>query len=130
MKRILIVDDDVELAGGLADVLKKEGYEVETLETLDDGRRRLFRNHDVPDLLILDIMFPENPAGGFDLAREIRKDEQTSGLPVVMLTAINQEFPMDFSAADLDDDWMPSQEFIEKPPRIPELLDSVRKLVG
>ncbi|MBT3275162.1 MAG: response regulator transcription factor [Spirochaetales bacterium] len=127
MNKILLVDDDVELAAGLASVLSSEGYEVETRETLDDARQALFG--DPPDLLVLDVMFPENPAGGFDLARELRTNEKTKKLPVILLTAVNQELPMDFSAADIDDEWMPVQDFLEKPPAFPELIAKVKKLL-
>ncbi len=124
MAKILIVDDDLELAAMLSDVLRSEGYDVDTKDTLNDGRLAL--QTALPDLLILDIMFPENPAGGFDLAREIRGADTTKHLPVILLTAVNQELPMDFSAEDIDDEWMPVQDFMEKPPGIPELLDKIR----
>jgi DNA-binding response OmpR family regulator len=83
-----------------------------------------------PDLLILDVMFPENPAGGFDLARQIRKTEEIKNLPVIMLTAVNQEFPMDFSADDIDPDWMPVQDFVEKPVDTGELLGKIERLLS
>ena len=128
MAKILIVDDDLELAALLSDVLSSEGFDVESRDTLVDGRAALASTP--PDLLILDIMFPENPAGGFDLAREIRGAPATQHLPVILLTAVNQELPMDFSANDIDDEWMPVQAFMEKPPAIPELLDKVRSLLS
>jgi two-component system phosphate regulon response regulator PhoB len=128
MAEILIVDDDVELGTTLSDVLSSEGHQVETIETLNEARETL-RNRQ-PDLLILDVMFPENPAGGFDLARELRKEEGTKDLPIILLTAVNQEMPMDFSADDIDDEWMPVQDFIEKPPGVPELFEKIAKLLG
>ena len=128
MARILIVDDDIELASTLSEVLKSQGHQVETRDTLDDGRNIL--GTDPPDLLILDIMFPENPAGGFDLAREIRASDATKSLPIILLTAVNQELPMDFSADDIDDEWMPVQDFMEKPPGISELLAKVDSLLS
>ncbi len=127
MARILIVDDDAELASTLGGVLESEGYEVGTIETLDDARKALMSSP--PDLLILDIMFPENPAGGFDLARELRRAEKTKRLPIILLTAVNQELPMDFSADDIDEEWMPVQDFIEKPPDIATLVEKVRRFL-
>jgi len=82
-----------------------------------------------PDLLILDVIFPENPAGGFDLARQIRRTPALSDLPVILLTSINQEFPMDFSARDIDEDWMPVQDFLEKPAAPATLLASIDRLL-
>ena len=128
MARIVMVDDDVELASTLAGVLESEGYEIETIDNVAEGYDRVIESK--PDLAILDIMFPENPAGGFDLARRIRSEKSMAYLPIILLTAVNQELPMDFSAKDIDDDWMPVQDFVEKPPNIPELLGKVKKLLG
>ena len=83
-----------------------------------------------PDLLILDVMFPENPAVGFDLAREIRQTDRIKDLPIILLTAINQEFPMDFSSKDIDQEWMPVEDFAEKPVDIKEMLDKVKKILS
>lgn len=128
MAELLIVDDDIELSSMLSEVLVSSGHQVETIDTLNEAREVLKNTR--PDLLILDIMFPENPAGGFDLARELRKQENTKDLPIILLTAVNQEMPMDFSAGDIDDEWMPVQDFIEKPPGVPELIEKVGKLLG
>jgi len=127
METILIVDDDTELSEMLAEVIESEGYDTDTADSLDRARARLAES--VPDLLILDIMFPENPAGGFDLARELRASEATRSLPIILLTAVNQELPMDFSSKDIDDEWMPVQDFVEKPPDIASLMAKVRDLL-
>jgi len=75
-------------------------------------------------------MFPENSSGGFDLAREIRQTNEIKDLPVILLTSINQEFPMHFSTEDIDADWMPVQDFVEKPIAIPDLLKKVKRLLS
>lgn len=127
MARIRIVDDDVDLAEDLAAVLRGAGHEVSVRDDTEGAAGELLQ--DRPDLLILDVMFPENPAGGFDLAREIRNTPEIAGLPIVLLTAINQEFPMDFSSRDIDPEWMPVQEFIEKPVAPAALLQKVDLLL-
>jgi DNA-binding response OmpR family regulator len=127
MANIMIIDDDTELAEDLSLFLRKEGHTVEAKDATEGAVDELVANS--PDLLILDVMFPENPAGGFDLAREIRMREEISGLPIILLTSVNQEFPMDFSADDIDAEWMPVQEFIEKPVDFTTLNDKVGKLL-
>jgi len=124
MASIKIIDDDVEFAEDLALILKKEGYTVSTLYDTEGAVEDLVQNR--PDLLILDVMFPENASAGFDLARKIRQTEELKDLPVILLTGINQKFPMDFSADDIDDHWMPVQDFVEKPIDIGKLLKKVR----
>jgi hypothetical protein len=48
---------------------------------------------------------------------------------VILLTSINQEFPMDFSARDIDQEWMPVQDFLEKPAAPAALLGAIDKLL-
>lgn len=127
MANIRIIDDDEELAENIALVLKNEGHSVDILTDTENAVEKLIQN--TPDLLILDVMFPENPAGGFDLARKLRETQETKDLPVILLTAVNQEFPMDFSAKDIDKDWMPVQDFIEKPVDIPQLITKISNLL-
>lgn len=127
MANIRIIDDDEELAENIALVLKNEGHSVDILTDTENAVEKLIQN--TPDLLILDVMFPENPAGGFDLARKLREIQEIKDLPVIMLTAVNQEFPMGFSAKDIDKDWMPVQDFIEKPVDIPQLITKISNLL-
>ena len=127
MARIKIIDDDVEFAENIATLLRDSGYEVSAMDTTLNAIDVL--KDDMPDLLILDVMFPDNPAGGFDLARGIRRDPQIRDLPVILLTGVNQEFPMDFTTHDIDPEWMPVQDLVEKPVAMTSLLASVRRLL-
>lgn len=128
MARILIVDDDVEFAMNTAAVLNADGHETTLVHTTENGVAIVTQNK--PDLLILDVMFPTNPVAGFDLAREIRRHKETNDLPILLLTGVNQEFPMGFSIDDIDADWMPIQGFIEKPFKDKDLQQSVAKLLA
>ncbi len=78
--RLLIIDDDVELTGLLAEYFERFGHRLTSATHAAEGRR-LLRNVD-PDLLILDVMLPD--ADGMELCRSIRRE---SDLPIVMLTA-------------------------------------------
>ena len=127
MAKIMIIDDDVEFAENISVILKKNGHSIGIHDHTEDMIEELVRN--TPDLLILDVMFPENPAGGFDLARKIRNNEKIKALPIILLTGVNQEFPMDFSANDIDPEWMPVQNFVEKPVDIEKLLGEIQELL-
>ncbi|UCF96061.1 MAG: response regulator [Spirochaetaceae bacterium] len=127
MAKIMIIDDDLDLAEDLSFMLKNAGHETSTRDDTEGVVALLMENR--PDLVILDVMFPENPAGGFDLAREIRNTPAIKDLPVILLTAINQEFPMDFSSRDIDPEWMPVQDFLEKPVAPEVLLEKVDDLL-
>lgn len=127
MARITIIDDDLELAEDVSLILTNAGHEVRLRGDIDGALEELARSK--PDLLILDVIFPENPAGGFDLARQLRQSGSMRDLPVILLTSINQEFPMDFSARDIDEDWIPVQDFLEKPVEPGTLLATVDRLL-
>jgi len=111
MAYLLIVDDDMEFASAVSTVLRGQGYEV-GIET--DCARTIGRiGERRPDVVILDVMFPENDKAGFEMARSIRR---TYGkLPVLLLTAVNQSFPLGFGRNDLDSTWLPAMDFVEKP---------------
>lgn len=128
MAKITVFDDDVELAGNLAVQLESKGHTVNQLHKADGAVESIAG--DPPDIAILDVMFPDNPAAGFDLARAIRQNEKIKDLPVILLTGVNQHFPMDFSAKDIDPDWMPVQDFIEKPVDPEELNDKIVQMLS
>ena len=83
--KILVVDDDFNIADLIRLYLEKEMYEVKTVYS---GRTALdvFRSW-TPDLVILDIMLPETD--GYEVCRQIRK---ISGIPIIMLTARGETF--------------------------------------
>ena len=58
-------------------------------------------------------MFPESDTAGFEVARALRR--KFGSLPVLLLTAVNQQFPLGFSSQDIDPTWLPAAEFLEKP---------------
>jgi DNA-binding response OmpR family regulator len=85
MSRILIVEDDKDLAFGLSDDLQVEGYEVEVVSDGESATKRA--REDQWDLILLDIMLPHKD--GFEVCRQLRH----SGIrtPIIMLTARAQE---------------------------------------
>lgn len=96
---LLIVEDDAVIREGVAEFLSDRGYNVLSAA---DGREglELFRTKPV-HLMILDVMLPG--LDGIELLREVRK---TSGLPVLMLTAMNDEQTQVTSFDALADDYM------------------------
>lgn len=113
MAKILIVDDDIDLLETLEDALSGPTVTVVKHDTAEGVLDLALAER--PDLVILDVMFPENPAAGFDLARAMRSRAELEGVPVILLTAINREFPGNLTAEDLGNDWFPVEELIEKP---------------
>lgn len=85
MTRILIVEDEESFSDPLSYTLRKEGYEVAVADNGTDGLR-IFSAHGA-DLVLLDLMLPG--MSGTEVCREIRR---TSSVPVIMLTAKDDEF--------------------------------------
>ena len=111
MAYLLVVDDDGDFAGAVAMVLRDQGHEVDIENDAEKTIARVTARR--PDAIILDVMFPENDTAGFEIARALRR--KFGALPVLLLTAVNQQFPLGFSNQDIDPTWLPAAEFLEKP---------------
>lgn len=127
MANIKIIDDNTVYAENLSIILRKEGHTVSHLDHVDGAVEELVQN--TPDLLILDVMFPELPTAGFHFARKVRGTQEIKDLPIILLTGVNQELPVDFSPKDIDGDWIPVQDFVEKTANIKPLIKKVSKLL-
>jgi DNA-binding response OmpR family regulator len=129
MAYVLIVDDDQDFAETIALVLRKEGYDVQIKFDTESAFQDM--QNKTPDLVILDVMFPEDSSAGFELARIMRHENETlKMIPILMLTAINAKFPLGFGPNDIDSEWMPVTDFLEKPVDFDVLKDKVSKLLG
>ena len=83
MSRILIVEDDNDIAALIAHYLEKNGYGSEIVR--DGGRALTAARETPPDLIILDLMLPG--LTGLDVCKALRLDSRTAALPIIMLTA-------------------------------------------
>lgn len=127
-KKIFIIDDDRDMVDSLSMVLEGSGYGVDSSITASDALEKVRASK--PDMIILDVMFPENSSEGFDLARKLHVDEVAGKIPIVMLSAINMRFKLGFSNKDRDDTWLPVTHFIEKPIVPDQLIKIVKEVVG
>jgi two-component system alkaline phosphatase synthesis response regulator PhoP len=86
-EQILVIEDEEDIAELIRFNLAKNGYKVATALRGDDGLAAARAR--VPDLILLDIMLPG--LDGIEVCRELRRDNRTSGVPVIMLTARAEE---------------------------------------
>ena len=114
-KRILLVDDDPDqrLVNRLP--LEANGYQVFEAASYNEGLDAILEVK--PDLIILDVMMDTTTAG-FQFALAVHNSEADSAykefknVPIIMLTAIHSTTPLRFAP---DDDYLPVEEFLEKP---------------
>jgi DNA-binding response OmpR family regulator len=81
-KRILIIEDEATLQRSLSEFLIAEKFEV--LSALDGEEGLSMAKEKNPDLILLDIILPKKD--GYEVLGEIKKDEKTAKIPVVLLT--------------------------------------------
>jgi CheY-like chemotaxis protein len=84
-KKILLVDDDVDVIAVVETILENEGYEVLTACNKAEGLIKA--NNEKPDLAIVDVMMTTQ-FEGFELAETFVKDAQFKGMPVLLQTSI------------------------------------------
>ena len=128
MAKVMIVEDDRDFMDSVCRVLGQKGHSITAVYDTDGVIERL--EEDPHDLLILDVMFPEDIAAGFHLARDIRRHEDLEKLSILILSAINTKFPLGLGPKDIDPAWMSVQDFLEKPIDFDVLAAKVEKLAG
>jgi two-component system, OmpR family, phosphate regulon response regulator PhoB len=119
LPRILVVEDEADIALLLTYNLEAEGYSAESVERGDEAELRLIESP--PDLVILDWMLPG--VSGLEICRRLRARDATRTLPVIMLTARGEEVERVRGLSVGADD------YVVKPFSVPELMARVRALL-
>jgi CheY-like chemotaxis protein len=120
MSKILIIDDDLDILETMGSLLEHEGFEIHSAETVEKGMESIASL--TPDLILLDVMFPEKKTRGFEAAAEIKA--KYPKIPLFVLTAINREYAFDFNKDDVK-----AEEFLNKPVKIDRLVKLIRNYV-
>ena len=86
-KKILVCDDEPYILMALTDAVEMEGYDC---VTAINGKEAVERaREEIPDLILLDVMMPYKD--GYEVCQELKADEKTRDIPVIMLTAKSQQ---------------------------------------
>ncbi len=118
-KKVLLVDDDVDLVAVNRAVLESRGYSIVSAHSGPAGLVKA--RAEKPDVIVLDVMMGTN-SEGFDLARALRKDDTTRHIPLIMVTAIHATVPFRYEP---DTNYLPVDRFLEKPVAPEVLLNEV-----
>lgn len=125
MADILIVDDDPEIREAMRIILESEGHGVREADSADACRGAL--QEKAPDVLILDVMM-DRPDDGFQLAYELRGGDYKD-LPILMVTGVGKETGWQFDPKK-DEDFIPVNEYLEKPVKPDDLIARVNRLLA
>ncbi len=119
-KKIVLAEDEPQIARLIEFKLKKEGYEVTWKENGEEALRAI--KADKPDLILLDIMMPV--MDGYEVLRRVKEDESLKDIPVIMLTARAQEKDVVKGIGS------GAEDYITKPFHPAELLARVKRILG
>ncbi len=126
VKKVYIIDDDANIVESLSIILQTEGFEVKYQHDEKNAIGNIIAYD--PDMVILDVIFPEDDLAGFKIAKAIKENPATATIPVMMLSAVNEK---DSFGGDGLGELIPQvEEFIEKPVNPKILMDKVRKLTN
>jgi len=134
MAKILVVEDDPNIARAMQLALQTKGHEVLTAASKEAGEAAAIDNK--PELMIVDVMMPEGTEG-FHLVWKIRQiaDDALRNVPIIMATGIHETTEMRFYPDQTDGtyqpgEFLPVQAWLDKPIQVDELLKTVDRLLS
>ena len=125
--KIIVVDDDQDIRDSLQAILEAKQYNVITATDKEEGMEKIKTER--PDLAILDVMMA-TWQDGFEMAREIKADDELKNIPILMLTGVKGKTGIDFKSTAGDPTWCPVDKFLDKPVETDILLEEVSKLLS
>jgi twitching motility two-component system response regulator PilH len=128
-KRVLVVDDEMDVRTFISTLLDSNGYKVVVAENGEQGWAKF--NEKKPDLVTLDVMMPKE--SGIKMYRDIKTDPALADVPVLVISGLARKTFL-HSQKVLDqfkNQSVPEPEgYIEKPPEPEELLGEVKRIIG
>jgi DNA-binding response OmpR family regulator len=123
-KYVLIVDDDPDLVETVSMILASKGYEVGKAYDGIEGEAAIKKRR--PDVVVLDVMMPRK--NGYQLCKELKADQATRGIPVVLLTAVGEAVPTT-TYSHAEGMAVEAEDFIPKPVDAATLVEAVERLL-
>ncbi|NQU14301.1 MAG: response regulator [Desulfobacteraceae bacterium] len=124
-KRILVVDDELDMRIYVSTLLETNGYKPLSAVDGKEGLEVARKNR--PSLIILDVMMPKE--SGIGLYRDLKIDQELKDIPVIMLSALSKKtfFHSQRVLNEYKGENIPDPEgYIEKPPEPEELLEAIQ----
>jgi len=125
VKKILIVDDDIDLLEQNKLLLENKGFNVLTCESGEEAWM-LYQNEN-PDAVVADLIM-EHHDSGFVLCHKIKKTEHGKVIPVFILTSATYDTGFKFSASTFEErDWINCDAILNKPVSVEEIIKKLEK---
>ena len=125
-KKVLIVDDEADVRQFVKVVLEEDGYEF--LEAEDGEAAVKIAGAQKPDVIVMDVQMPKKD--GFQAFYDLRNNEATKSIPVIMLTAVAERTGIKFDAKDMGDYLGSEPEaYVDKPIDPEKLHEMVAKII-
>lgn len=120
MKKILIVDDDIDLIMQYTPVLQQAGYQVSAAYNGQEGFEKF--QAEKPDVMIVDLAM-EHFDSGFRLCRQVKKTAEGQKIPVIIMTSAAHETGIALSVGTEEEkQWIAADDYLEKPVSAKDLL--------
>ena len=127
-KMILIIEDDGDMVEAMKLMLEPAGHRLVTVDNPEQGFS--MAKAKPPDLILLDVMFgSRQEAQGFDYAVKFRQDKSLATIPILMITSVNKRDVSFHFSPDTDEQYLPVDGFIDKPPEPEDLAEKVDTLL-
>ena len=126
-KRVLLVDDDVDFLEATRAVLENAGFDVAVAHNGEECLNEVER--DKPDVIVIDVMM-ERMSTGFVLSRKLKKEDSYKEIPILMLTGVTAKTGFRFDPKTDGPEWLPVDDYAEKPLEPADLVKRVNKLLG
>ncbi len=125
-KRILVVDDDLDIVEQVTAMLESDGHTVVGAYSREEAEETLLTT--IPDLAVVDLMM-EDMDSGFVLCHHIKKLYPET--PIIILTSVTAKTGLEFPTRTPEfRSWMKADVFIDKPVRPEHLKNEVRRLLS
>jgi len=132
--KILVVEDDRDMAEAIRLTLENAGYQVVNAYDPDEAWQKV--NAEKPDLIVLDIMMPTGTEG-FQFVWKLRSpqtDESIRNVPIVIMSSLHSTtelrfYPDRYDASYGPGDFLPVQEFLDKPVDPVKLVETVKRIL-
>ena len=125
MKKILDIDDDIDVLEARKIILEHSNYDVVQATTIKVAGE-ILESEEI-DLIILDVMM-EKDSDGFNFAQYVKMNEKFKHIPIILATAVNQISKFKFNIEE-DGNFLPVEKFMEKPIDPDDLIATIKGLL-